>query len=395
MASKFQLVVPCAGEGRRFVEEGINIPKPMLICGGKPIIQWGMESIDYSECNITFIVRKDHIQNYSIDAFLKNLYPGCAIVAVAEKTTGAVDTVLRASQYLYTTLPLIVYTPDTTFAPKFKPKQLLYDGHILTFKANSPNYSYSDIDKTGMVKRVVEKEVISDAASVGVYCFQSTKDFLDIAEAYVNECKILKHESHIAPLFNKILATGYKDCEFGTGYVSSEPISSIHIMGTPEEFAFCEEVAFKYIRQRKYALCCDHSGFDLKNKVRFYLEKNSIPFIDFGCYSKRDCDYNEYVDTACNYVLKEKDFFGIGCCRSGQGVNIYANKRKGIRAALVNSHDSASLAIRHNAANFFSLPESVFLVQNDQFLESVLRVIYTETFEGGRHQNRLMQHAKI
>lgn len=383
---KYSLVIPVSGQGRRFVEQGINIPKPMLACGGRSIIERGLDSIDYSECDVVFIVREDHIQNYAIDAFLKERYPECSVISIRNQTSGAVETVLAAGTIIDCQLPLIIYTPDTTFEPIYKPQPCDFEhgGFLLTFKANSPNYSYSKIDSRNLVTEIAEKQVISDAASVGVYGFQRPSAFFNMAKEYIDECKAGNKESHIAPIYNKFIRA--------RALIKVRSINSIHIMGTPEEFAFCEEVSFKYIRQRKYALCCDHSGFELKNHVKLYLEKNNIPFIDFGCYSKRDCDYNEYVDAACNYVLKEKDFFGIGCCRSGQGVNIYANKKPGIRAALVNNHDSASLAIRHNAANFFSLPESVFLAQNEQFLESVMRVIYTETFDGGRFQGRLMQH---
>ena len=38
------------------------------------------------------------------------------------------------------------------------------------------------------------------------------------------------------------------------------------------------------------AIASDHGGYDLKERVKKYLEENNIPFQDFGCDSKASCD---------------------------------------------------------------------------------------------------------
>lgn len=377
---KFNLIIPLCGKGSRFLAAGVEIPKPMLVCGDKTILEWSMQSIYTSECNIIFIVRKDHIQNFSIDSFLRNKWPDCIIVASDGDTSGACETVLLADKYVSLNLPLIVYTPDTTFLPKYSPNEaaLHKTGFILTFKANSPNYSYSVVDN-GSVKRVAEKDVISDAASVGVYGFPSWQCFKSAAKEYIIVSKAAGKECHIAPLYNYLIRDEIS--------VEALGVNSIHVMGTPEEFKFCEEVSFKYFRPRKFALCSDHSGFTLKEKIKGIFDSNNTKYIDFGCYAKRDCDYNPYVKAVCDYIKKEKDFFGIGCCRTGQGVNICANKQSGIRACLITDQYSASMAIKHNAANFFSLPEN-----NNYSIEGILDYLTNEVFDGGRHQNRMIRH---
>jgi RpiB/LacA/LacB family sugar-phosphate isomerase len=111
----------------------------------------------------------------------------------------------------------------------------------------------------------------------------------------------------------------------------------------------------------------------------------NIPFIDCGCYSLADCDYKDYIAQA----METKQYFPgtliIGFCRSGQGVNICANKYKDIRAALITTAPAASLAIRHNAANFFSIAASVDVAE----MQGIVNTLLIEKFEGGRHQNRL------
>lgn len=380
---KYNIVIPMVGLGSRFTKTGVEIPKPMLICRDKSIIEWSMNSIDYSEANLVFIVRQEHVNSYSIDKFLKQKFPEAAIVILNKNTKGATETVLQASVCLDSNLPLLIYTPDETFEPKYKPNKEDFenDGFILTFKANSSNYSYSLIRADGFVERTAEKEVISEYASVGIYGFKSVYRFLDLARKYINETT---SECHIAPLYNELIASG--------GLVKTRNIDKIHIMGTPEEFKFCEEVSLRYLYPKKFALCSDHSGYKLKNIIGQILEDRKIECIDFGCFSERDCDYNQYVKAVATHMGKYHDFFGIGVCRSGQGVNICANKQSNIRSCLVNDQNTASLAIRHNAANFFAMPQDVFLNKDISLLKSTLAVIETETFDGGRHQNRIIKN---
>ena len=39
------------------------------------------------------------------------------------------------------------------------------------------------------------------------------------------------------------------------------------------------------------ALGSDHGGFDLKQRVKAYLDEKHIPYKDYGCDSKESCDY--------------------------------------------------------------------------------------------------------
>ena len=41
----------------------------------------------------------------------------------------------------------------------------------------------------------------------------------------------------------------------------------------------------------KLAIGCDHGGFELKEAVREYLEREGIAYEDFGAYSTDSVDY--------------------------------------------------------------------------------------------------------
>ena len=87
--------------------------------------------------------------------------------------------------------------------------------------------------------------------------------------------------------------------------------------------------------------------------------------------------------------------FAFIFCRSGQGVNISANKIKGIRSALIYDPETLETTIRHNAPNFFAFPSKFYSdvgssEQEAQILD-MIDILSKNTFDGGRHQNRVQQ----
>ena len=56
----------------------------------------------------------------------------------------------------------------------------------------------------------------------------------------------------------------------------------------------------------------------------------------------------------------------------------------GLRSALVYNSYTAEQAVRHNCANFFSIPS-----QNIINLDAILEAIKNNSFDGGRHMSRM------
>lgn len=382
------LVVPVAGAGRRFLEEGYKLPKQLITVGTKTNIEWSMSSIERSEDTRTiFIMRKDQQLNDSLDEILKDKFgEDCKIVVVPELTSGAAITTLYAEEAVANLDdPWIIFTPDVYFEPHLKISHKLFensDGNILVTKANSKNYSYVELDNDGYVKRTAEKQVISPYAAVGVYIFSSGRRFKQAVENMVKDKATVNNEYYLCPVYNYLSYTAK---------VKVTHIEKLHIFGTPEEMRFFVNNSMKtfpeYKRCKPVALCADHSGYEAKEFAKQALDSMEIPYIDFGTFSPKDCDYTTFVQEAANSVKYNICSFGIGFCRTGQGVNITANKVPGIRSALVFDEYTATKAIRHNCANFFSVASKYALPD----IHTIIKAWQDNTFDGGRHQNRLQE----
>lgn len=136
----------------------------------------------------------------------------------------------------------------------------------------------------------------------------------------------------------------------------------------------------------KIAIGSDHAGFDLKQDIIDYLKSLKHQVDDKGCYSAERADYPDYGHAVANAVLDKAADLGILMCGSGNGINITANKHKGIRAALCWNAEIAALARQHNDANILVLPARYISVEE---AHKCVDAFLTEKFEGGRHQARV------
>lgn len=136
----------------------------------------------------------------------------------------------------------------------------------------------------------------------------------------------------------------------------------------------------------KIAIGCDHAAFFLKEKLRAYLGTKGYEIKDFGCYSEERADYPDFAHPVANAVENKEYDFGMLLCGSGNGINMTANKHKGIRSALCWNSKIAELARQHNDANILTLPAR-FITEEEA--KKCVDVFYTTEFEGGRHADRV------
>ncbi len=136
----------------------------------------------------------------------------------------------------------------------------------------------------------------------------------------------------------------------------------------------------------KIAIASDHGGFVLKNEIYNYLKEKKYEVIDFGTNSKDSCDYPIYAKKVCNSILNNEVQKGILICGTGLGMQIAANKFKGIRAVCVSNCYSAKMSRKHNDANVLALGARVL---GADLAKEIVDVWLKSEFEGGRHQIRL------
>lgn len=235
------IVVPMAGRGSRFANAGFIDPKPLIRVGGKPMIQWVIENVRPSRPHrFTFIILREHLENYpAVPATLRALCPDCRIVTVDAVTEGAACTVLLAKAHIDNDEPLMIANADQVvdlaiddYLAEMERRQA--DGLIMTFEADHPKWSYCRLDPELNVTEVVEKKVVSNEATVGIYNFRRGRDFVRAAEQMIAQDLRSNGEFYVAPAYNLLIAEGRRIAVARTG----REYAGMYGLGVPEDLAF-------------------------------------------------------------------------------------------------------------------------------------------------------------
>ena len=136
----------------------------------------------------------------------------------------------------------------------------------------------------------------------------------------------------------------------------------------------------------KVAIGCDHAAFQLKEILKSYLQSKGFEIKDFGCYSEERADYADFAHPVASAVENKEFDYGLLLCGSGNGINMTANKHKGIRSALCWKAEIAELARLHNDANILTLPARFI---SEEEAKKCVDAFYSTAFEGGRHADRV------
>jgi ribose 5-phosphate isomerase B len=101
----------------------------------------------------------------------------------------------------------------------------------------------------------------------------------------------------------------------------------------------------------------DHGGFHLKEQLKQALGSDENKFIDLGALTEQaDDDYPDFSAVVAEKVSEAGgDARGIVICRSGFGVDIVANKFKGIRSALAMSPEHIRAGRHDDDVNVLAL----------------------------------------
>ncbi len=134
------------------------------------------------------------------------------------------------------------------------------------------------------------------------------------------------------------------------------------------------------------AIGSDHAGFEFKQALKQWLEKNNYTVTDYGTDSLNSVDYPDFAHPVASAVEKGEADVGLLLCGSANGVAITANKHQGIRAALCWTEEIAALTRQHNNANIVCIPARFVSIDE---AERILITFLRTPFEGGRHERRV------
>jgi dTDP-glucose pyrophosphorylase len=212
---KINIVIPMAGLGSRFNNDGFKHIKPLINLNGKTFIEWSIDSVDFNnvDTQFIFVILEEH--RNLLEIHLKNIKPNCIIESVPKLTQGAVETALAAQNHINNDIPLIITNSDQIFEWD-KDKYVDYlqktntEADVVIVEENTDKFSYIQLDENNYGIRLTEKEVISNNALVGIHYWKKGKYFVDSGTELMNRGIRSKNEYYVSLSYNLLIEKNIK-----------------------------------------------------------------------------------------------------------------------------------------------------------------------------------------
>ncbi|WP_108814387.1 glycosyltransferase family 2 protein [Loktanella sp. Alg231-35] len=209
--------------------------KPLIPLRGHPMIQVVIENLrPITPHQFHFLVLREHDETYGLANMLRGWAPGCSIIYIDAVTEGAACTVLLAREAINNDAPLMIANCDQYIDASID--EYLADikdanGLIMTMWADDDKWSFVKRDNSGRVIEVIEKVVVSDEATVGIYNFARGADFVRSADAMIATNERVNGEFYVAPVYSRLATEGANIRCHSIGKVGA----GMHGIGVPED----------------------------------------------------------------------------------------------------------------------------------------------------------------
>lgn len=214
MINKTQLIIPLAGEGKRFKDK-YEMPKPLIDVQGEKMIRLAYRTLDIPHQKVVFIIRKDHDSNNLLSNEIKLLGVEHNIISIDALTSGPCATAMLAKPNINLEDPLVIANCDQVM--RWNGHRFLrycftenYDGVVVTYHEATPKNSYARLNNTGDVVEIKEKHQISCVSLNGIHFWKKAKYFFESADEMISANDRTNNEFYIAPTYNYMIKKNQK-----------------------------------------------------------------------------------------------------------------------------------------------------------------------------------------
>jgi len=223
------IVIPMSGLGKRFIEAGYNIPKPLINVDNKPIIEHVINLFNKDKDDFIFICNNEHLNNTNMKEILTNICPSGVIYEVpVEGREGPVHAVSLIFDKIDNEQEIIVsycdYGTSWNYDSFLKDNRLRNaDGSIACYRGFHPhmlgtdNYAFLKEKQKGnrWMEAIQEKQPftndrMSEYASNGTYYFKSGAIMKKYFQKLMDLKIKVKNEYYVSMVYNLLVQDNLK-----------------------------------------------------------------------------------------------------------------------------------------------------------------------------------------
>lgn len=244
------IIIPMAGEGKRFSDEGYKVPKPAIPMVDRrtgrelPMVACAvldLPGVEEEGANVTFIERDFHRRN-GVENAVKAVFPKAKFLAIDYLTEGQACTCLLAGEWIDNGEELLIAGCDNGMVMDmrtFEDAKRDADCLVFTYRHNeavlaNPNaYGWMIADGDGTITGVSVKKAISNApmedhAVVATFWFREGGIFVRAARKMIAEDDRVNGEFYVDEAVRHVIDLGYHAKVF--------EISRYLCWGTPKDY---------------------------------------------------------------------------------------------------------------------------------------------------------------
>lgn len=254
------IIIPMSGIGKRFIEAGYKVPKPLIRVDEKTIIEH-VCNLFPDEDKFTFICNSKHLADTNIKQVVQSIKPNANIIEIPKHKKGPVYAVSLVNEIIEDDEEVIVNYCD--FGTYWDYKNFLKhtrdrdaDGAIVAYKGFHPhmlgntNYAFMQDKKQWMLK-IQEKEPFTnnrmqEYASNGTYYFKRGSYVKKFFQKLIDNNINVRGEYYVSLVYNLLVSNGLK--------VSIYEIQHMLQWGTPqdlEEYSIWSKYFSNILEQKK------------------------------------------------------------------------------------------------------------------------------------------------
>jgi dTDP-glucose pyrophosphorylase len=255
------LLIPMAGAGSRFKEEGYTVHKPAILTtdrnkGKVPMVVAATNDLpgaNDKETKIIYIDRNFH-KTDGVETTIKEFYPNSEFLTIDYLTQGQASTCLLAKDFINNNDELLIAGCDNGLVfdqSKFEKEKQDADALIFTYRNHNlvlekPNaHGWVKVDRDNFVEGVSVKKAISDTplndhAIVATFWFKRGVDFVRATEKMIEENDRINNEFYVDQTMKHVLDLGLK--------VKVFEVEKYLCWGTPKDYEEYEST-FNYWKE--------------------------------------------------------------------------------------------------------------------------------------------------
>jgi HAD superfamily hydrolase (TIGR01509 family) len=263
------VIIPLAGIGERFQQEGYSLPKPLIPVLGKPILFYVLDNINLGPEDKVFILYNEALKKHNFCETVSARYPNIHLIEMPS-TRGAAETVQLGAEriltggYTYHKQCVLMdcdtfYTTDVLTAIRRNAESAR--GNAVFYTVNTekkPIYSYIKLEDGERICEIREKEKISDNANTGIYCFADIHELHQYCKQVIDGDIRFRGEFYTSCVISEMIRLGadFYGIRLDAGRVFS--------LGTPKQVKEYENRAYGFLFDLDGTLVnTDHIYFDV------------------------------------------------------------------------------------------------------------------------------------